>query len=98
MKDWLVRTLFAKVFKALITKYDLDSFQRYVNEENELDIKVVELENRIMELEKDSHPVADFVCTEHGCKATRIQDEFEKFRTKKIDEYNEKKKKRRMAP
>ena len=35
MKDWLVRTLFAKVFKALITKYDLDSFQRYINEENE---------------------------------------------------------------
>ena len=28
-------------------------------------------EKRIKKLEKNSHPVADFVCTDCGCKAKR---------------------------
>lgn len=97
MQDWLVQKVFGKVFKAILNKYDLESFKQYIDGENELDIKTKELEERIRNLEKDSHPVADFVCTEHGCKATRIQEEMESFRTRKINEFNAKEKKRRMA-
>ena len=78
----LVEKIFGKVFKAILIKYDLDSFKNYVENENELDIKVKELEDRIIKLERDSHPVADFVCTEHGCKATRMESEFKEFKAK----------------
>ena len=98
MKTWFIKQVFGQVFKAILNKYDLDSFKNYVENDNELDIKTRDHEDRIRKLEQDSHPVADFVCTEHGCKATRIQDEMEDFRARKINEYNNKKKKRRMAP
>ena len=37
---------------------------KYVFEENELDIKMQVLENRVSALEKDSHPQREFVICE----------------------------------
>ena len=78
LQGFLVKKLFGMVFKALLQKYDLDRFKHYVEDENELDVKVKKLEEKVALLELDSHPVADFVCTEHGCKAKRMEQEFQK--------------------
>lgn len=39
-------------------------------------------EKRLKKLEKDSHPVADWVCLECGCKARRIDKPTKKRRKK----------------
>ena len=89
LQAFLVKKLFGMVFKALLNKYDLDGFKSYVEDENELDIEVRKMKEDIILLKQDSHPVADFVCTEHGCKASRMEREFQNNRHKK--------KKRRLA-
>ena len=43
----------------------------YVNKPNELDLEVKNMLKRLKKLEKDTHPVADWVCLECGCKATK---------------------------
>ena len=37
-------------------------------------------EKRISKLEKDSHPVSDFVCTECGSKAKRVKGKQKKIK------------------
>tara|TARA_R100001530_G_scaffold127406_1_gene96618 strand:- start:225 stop:437 length:213 start_codon:yes stop_codon:yes gene_type:complete len=37
-------------------------------------------DKRISKLEKDSHPVADFVCTECGSKAKRVKGKLKKIK------------------
>ena len=43
----------------------------YVNKPNELDLEVKKMWKEINILKKDTHPVADWVCLECGCKATK---------------------------
>ena len=45
-----------KIINLLSKNFKLFKFMKYVEEPNELDHKVVELENQILKLEKDSHP------------------------------------------
>ena len=45
-----------KVIELLSKNFKLFKLMKYVEEPNELDHKVVELENQILKLEKDSHP------------------------------------------
>ena len=92
----IVKRLVGSVFKMLLKHYDMDRIRDYVEGENELDVKVRKLEDKIVLLEQDSHPVADFVCTEHGCKAKRMEQEFQKLsdnlgkiNKEKGDPYNE---------
>ena len=57
----------------ILKQFNLDKIQKYVEEPNELDVKVKALENKIKKLEKLAHPVADFVCTKCGTKAKRVK-------------------------
>jgi hypothetical protein len=48
----------------ILTPKVLKGIMKYVFEENELDIKMQVLENRVSTLEKDSHPQREFVICE----------------------------------
>ena len=45
-----------KIINLLSENFKLFKLMKYVEEPNELDHKVLELENHILKLEKDSHP------------------------------------------
>ena len=45
-----------KIISLLAKNFKLFKLMEYVEKPNELDHKVVELENRILKLEKDAHP------------------------------------------
>ena len=74
--------LIKKVMEIILKQFNLDKIQKYVEEENELDIKVKALESKIKKLEKLAHPVADFVCTKCGTKAKRIKNKLNKLKEK----------------
>ena len=67
----IVKKVLEVVFKKIETKHKLNKLKKYVEEENELDIKVKDFAKRIAKLERLAHPKADFVCTGCGCKAKR---------------------------
>ena len=52
----LQKFVIGKVIELLSKNFKLFKIMKYVEEPNELDHKVVELENRILKIEKDSHP------------------------------------------
>ena len=54
-------------FLKILTPKALKAIMSYVFDENELDIKVQVLENRVSMLEKDTHPKRKFVMCEK-CK------------------------------
>tara|TARA_R100000808_G_C2145725_1_gene153562 strand:+ start:288 stop:530 length:243 start_codon:yes stop_codon:yes gene_type:complete len=74
--------LIKKVMEIILKQFNLDKIQKYVEEENELDVKVKALESKIKKLEKLAHPVADFVCTKCGTKAKRIKNKLNKLKEK----------------
>ncbi len=55
------------VANKLVKHFKLDKIMSYVFDDNELDLKVKHLEDRISILEKNSHPPRDFVVCEE-CK------------------------------
>jgi DNA-binding transcriptional MerR regulator len=84
--------LIKKIMELILKQFNLDKIQKYVEEPNELDLKVKELESKITKvktleskikkLEKLAHPVADFVCTKCGTKAKRVKDKLNKLKEK----------------
>ena len=52
----LQKLVINKLINLLSKNFKLFKLMKYVEEPNELDHKVLELENRILKLEKDSHP------------------------------------------
>ena len=74
--------LIKKVMEIILKQFNLDKIQKYVEEENELDVKVKALGDKIKKLEKLAHPVADFVCTKCGTKAKRVKDKLNKLKEK----------------
>ena len=52
----LQKFVIGKVIELLSKNFKLFKIMKYVEEPNELDHKVVEIENRILKIEKDSHP------------------------------------------
>ena len=52
----LQKLIINKIINLLSKNFKLFKLMKYVEEPNELDHKVLELENRILKLEKDSHP------------------------------------------
>ena len=52
----LKKLVINKIINLLAKNFKLFKLMKYVEEPNELDHKVLELENRILKLEKDSHP------------------------------------------
>ena len=79
----------AKHFKLAKLKKDLEKAKKYVDEPNELDIKVqgnsgdiivlkklIQMNSDdIRKLKEDSHPRSEFICTDCGCKAKRVKKE-----------------------
>ena len=74
--------LIKKIMEIILKQFNLDKIQKYVEEENELDVKVKALGDKIKKLEKLAHPVADFVCTKCGTKAKRVKDKLNKLKEK----------------
>ena len=52
----LQKLVINKVIELLSKNFKLFKLMKYVEEPNELDHKVLELENRLLKIEKDSHP------------------------------------------
>ncbi len=52
----LQKLVMNKIINVLSKNFKLFKLMKYVEEPNELDHKVLELENHILKLEKDSHP------------------------------------------
>ena len=52
----LQKLVINKVIELLSKNFKLFKLMKYVEEPNELDHKVLELENRLLKLENDSHP------------------------------------------
>ena len=52
----LIKKVLDLVLKQIFKKFDLNKINKYVEEDNELDIQMKEIEKKITILEKDSHP------------------------------------------
>ena len=68
------------VMKQLLKQFKLDKIQEYVEKPNELDKKVKTIEKELKKLKKLSHPIADFVCTECGTKAKRVNSKLKQIK------------------
>tara|TARA_R100000152_G_scaffold18462_1_gene10305 strand:+ start:2343 stop:2597 length:255 start_codon:yes stop_codon:yes gene_type:complete len=71
LQTMVVKLIFKAIMEKINEKHNLNKIDRYVNQDNELDIKVKSLEKKIKKLEKDSHPRADWICMDCGCKAKK---------------------------
>lgn len=69
----IIKKVLEVVFKKIETKHKLNKLKKYVEEDNELDLKVRELEKRLKAVEKVSHKPRNFVCLECGCKAKKLK-------------------------
>ena len=81
-KKLIIKKIIDIVIKQILKQFNLDKIQQYVEQPNELDKKVNSIEKKIKKLEKLSHPVADFVCTDCGTKAKRVKSKLNKLKEK----------------
>ena len=81
-KKLIIKKIIDIVVKQILKQFDLDKIQKYVDQPNELDRKVSSIEKKIKKLEKLSHPVSDFVCTDCGTKAKRVKSKLNKLKEK----------------
>tara|TARA_R100000458_G_C8277647_1_gene253243 strand:- start:1276 stop:1530 length:255 start_codon:yes stop_codon:yes gene_type:complete len=73
LQTMVVKLVFNAIMKKINEKHNLNKIDKYVNEDNELDIKYKALDKRVKKLEKDSHPRADWICMDCGCKAKKVE-------------------------
>ena len=65
----LLRLLLPKVLDHLLVVFKLDKVLDYVEKPNNLDVKVEELEDKVIELERVAHETKEFVnCNTCKCK------------------------------
>jgi conjugal transfer/entry exclusion protein len=76
----IIKKVMELVMKQLMKQFKLDKIQKYVEQPNDLDKKVKSIEKKLKKLEKLSHPVADFICTDCGTKAKRIKGKINKIK------------------
>ena len=84
----LAKKMLDVVLKKVMEKREIKKLRKYVEEDNELDVKVKELDNsiailnkyieinsdKISKLEKDSHPPQEFICCRRcGCKIAKTK-------------------------
>ena len=67
----VVKLIINAIMKAINKKHNLKKMDNYVNKPNELDIEVKNILKRVYNLERESHPRADWICLECGCYAKR---------------------------
>ena len=88
LQAFIAKRILGAVIKKVMEKREIKKLRKYVEEDNELDIKVKDLENsiailnkhieisdsKISELEKDSHPSQEFICCRRcGCKIAKTK-------------------------
>jgi len=78
----VIKLIFKAIMKKINEKHNLIKIDKYVNEDNELDIKVKAIYRRLLDLEKDSHPRADWICMDCGCKAKKKEKVIKRKRRK----------------
>ena len=62
------------VLKKIMQKNEIRKMRKYVEEDNELDIKAKDFEKRIKMLEQDSHPSQEFICCRRcGCEIDKTK-------------------------
>ena len=65
----VIKLLVPKVLDIIIQRFKLDKVLEYVEKPNNLDVKVEELEDKIIELEGVAHELKEFVnCDVCKCK------------------------------
>ena len=85
LQAFIMKRIAGAIIKKVMAKRELKKMKEYVEEDNELDIQmkqvqknssknskyIEELEKEVAILKRDSHPRADWICLECGCKAIR---------------------------
>ena len=61
------------VLKRIMEKREIKNLRKYVEEPNDADDRIDKLELEVHKLKKDSHPKADWVCLQCGCKAREVK-------------------------
>jgi 23S rRNA G2445 N2-methylase RlmL len=82
LQGLIIKKIIDVVIKRIMAKSELRKMRKYVEEDNELDIKVREIGKKLEDLEKLAHPVADFICTDCGTKAKRVKNKLNKLKEK----------------
>jgi uncharacterized protein with PIN domain len=68
--------LIKKAVELIAKQFKLDKILSYVEDDNELDLKVNQMEKRLNLVEKMSHPKRDFVvCNNCKCKVEECGEE-----------------------
>ena len=88
IQAFIAKRILGAVIKKVMEKREIKKLRKYVEEDNELDIKAKDLENsiailnkhieisdsKISELEKDSHPPQEFICCRRcGCEIAKTK-------------------------
>jgi hypothetical protein len=70
----IVKLIIKAIMKAINKKHNLNKIDKYVNDDNELDIKVRKIYSRLVDLEKDSHPSQEYICCRKcGCNIAKTK-------------------------
>jgi hypothetical protein len=69
LQAMIIKKVVDVVLKRVLKKYNLGKMKKYVEEPNDADDRIDNLELEVHKLKKDSHPKADWVCLQCGCKA-----------------------------
>ena len=88
IQGMIIKKVIDVVLKKIMEKHKLDNLQKYVEEDNELDVQVKqlqktiskqgryieELEKDVAVLNKDSHPPQEYICCmKCGCKISKAK-------------------------
>ena len=84
------KVIIDKIIQLLLKQFKLDKIQKYVEQPNVLDKKMEVVEKKLRKLEKLSHPISDFVCTDCGTKAKRVKSKMRSKMKSKLNKLKEK--------
>ena len=74
LQAFIAKRILGVVIKKVMEKREIKKLRKYVEEDNELDVKVKEIEKKLKILEKDSHPPQEFICCRRcGCKINKTK-------------------------
>ena len=74
LQAFIAKRILGAVIKKVMEKREIKKLRKYVEEDNELDVKVREIEKKLRILEKDSHPPQEFICCRRcGCKIAKTK-------------------------
>ena len=88
LQGLIVKKVIDVVLKKIMEKHNLNKLQKYVEEDNELDVQmkqvrktinkqgkyIEELEKKVAILETDSHPAQEYICCRKcGCEIAKTK-------------------------